>query len=76
MGFIITCCNTTQTQNSKAINTIFAPHVTNLLVCLLLILLCSSEKIYTAACANRYRTEFSASLLGADVTTPVAITKA
>lgn len=70
------CCNTTQKQNSKAINTISAPLLTNLPVCLLLILLCPSEKIYTAACANRYRTESPASLLGADVTTPVAITKA
>lgn len=59
MGFIITCCNTTQTQNSKAINTISAPLVTNLPVCLLLIL-CPSEKIYTAACASSYRTEFPA----------------
>lgn len=76
MGFIITCYNMTQTQNSKAVKTISAPLGTDLPVCLLLILLCPPEKMYTAAHADRYRTEFPASLLGADVTTPVAITKA
>lgn len=74
MGFIITCCNTTQTQNKQSNQHSFCSSCNNLSVCLLLILLCPSEKIYTAACANRYRAELPASLLGADVTTPVAIT--
>ena len=49
--------------------------VTNLPVCLLLILLQPSQKTYTAACANRYMTGFPASLLGPVITTLVAITK-